>query len=88
MTERRTELNLDYSMLPIADPHARIAPDRKLVVLSTNPSTLKLFDAEKMRETRIAEHQAAAIREGVIRNQRIAEMDVRRETPVRREIAA
>ncbi len=88
MTERNTGLHLDYSALPIADPHAGIAPERKLVVLSTNPSTLKLFEAEKGRAQRIIRHRQEAEWQGLVMDQRRAEMEARRESPAQREIAA
>lgn len=80
MTEKDNRIHLDYSMLPIADPHAEIAAERKLIVLSSNPSTLKLFEAEKGREERIVNHQAAVAREREIMNQRRAEMERRQTT--------
>lgn len=77
MTERNTGLHLDYSALPIVDPYAGITPERKLVVLTTNPSTLKLFEAEKGRSQRIIKHQQDAVTEAAIINQRRAEMEIR-----------
>lgn len=67
MTER---IDLDYKSLPIADPHAGIAPERKLVVLSTNPSAHALYTAEVERAERIRINEITAKVKGWIRDQR------------------
>lgn len=74
MTESNTGLHLDYSALPIADPHGGINPERKLIVLSTNPSTSILFEAEKGRSQRIFKHRQDAEREAQVMDQRRAEI--------------
>lgn len=71
MTER---IDLDYKSLPVTDPHVGIAPERKLVVLSTNPSTHALHLAEKERAERIRINKLTAKVEGWIRDQRSIRM--------------
>ena len=88
MTERNTGILLDYSMLPIADPHAGITPERRLNVLSSSPSMHNLYLAEKTRTDRIAGNQLAARVEGWIRDQRIAGMEKRRADAQVKQIAA
>ncbi len=89
MTERLGVAGIHPELhIPIADPHVGISPERKLNVLNSSRFGQILFDAEINRAARIIKHQQNAVREGVVRNQRIAEMEERRQIPVQIEIAA